>query len=83
MTLGWNTTYGDNGRSSEHPGLVINFISTPLVIDKLISVNSRAMKSLPKMSLLLEDDRTPAITMKPRIIVDTHTDHLSRSNTFN
>ena len=44
--------------------LGINSISPPLVMDKLIPVNSR-------------------VTNKPRLILVTHADHLSRNKTFN
>ena len=65
------------------PSLCVNFISPPLDLDKLISVNSRAITTPPKMSLLLEVELMPVVTIKPRLILVTHTDHLSRNKTFN
>ena len=65
------------------PSLGIYYISPPLVMDKLITVKSRAIKNPPKMSLLLEVIRTAAIIIKPRRILVTHTDHFSLNETFN
>ena len=65
------------------PSFCINFISPPLVMDKLIQVNSRAITSPPKMRVLFEVERTPAVTIKSRLILVMHTDHYSQNKTFN
>ena len=65
------------------PILGISFISPPLLIVIFIPVNSRAIRSAPKINLLLEVERTPTVTIKPRLILVTHTDHLSRNKTLN
>ena len=65
------------------PSLGIYYISAHLVMDKLIEVNSRAITSPPRMSLPLEVERMPAVIIKPRLILVTHTDHRSRNNTLN
>ena len=57
-------------------------IGPPLVLDKLIPVNSRAIASPLEMSLLLEVECMPAV-IKPMFILVTHTDHLSQNKTFN
>ena len=51
------------------PSLGIYFISPSLVMDKLIPVNSREITSPPKMSLLLEVERTPAILINMLIVM--------------
>ena len=69
--------------------LRINFISPPLVMVKIIPI--RAITSPPKMSLLLEAERTDAVAIKPRpILVATQvtlvrTKHSTRGDkcTFN
>ena len=43
------------------PGFGIDYISPPLVMEKLIPVNSREITRPPTMSLLLEVERMPAI----------------------
>ena len=65
------------------PSLGINFISPHLVMDKHIPVNLKSITRLPTMSLLLEVERIPAVIIKPRLILVTHTDHLSRNKSFN
>ena len=58
-------------------------IGSPLVMDKLISVNSRAFTSPLEIRIQLEVECTPAVIIKPRFILVTHMDHLSRNKTFN
>ena len=90
-TKGWTTTFGDTGRSSEHPAsdtqltpsLGIFYISPPMVMDTLIPASSRAITSPPKMSLLLEVERIPAVIIRPRLILLTQTDCLNRNKLFN
>ena len=67
------------------PSLGFNFISHPLVMDKFIRVNSRAIISPPKLShrVLHYVKCTPAVTIKSRLIMVTHTDHLSQNKTLN
>ena len=50
---------------------------------RLIPVNSRVITSPPKMSLLLDIERSPTVIIKPRHILVMHTDHLSLNKTFN
>ena len=56
--------------------LGIDYISSPLVMDKLIPINSRLIMSPPKLSLLLEVVHTPAVIIKIRLILVTHIVHL-------
>ena len=63
--------------------LGINFISPPLVMDKIISLNSRVNTSLPKMILLLGVEHKPAVTINRGLILLMLTDHLHRNKTFN
>ena len=56
--------------------LRVGFISSHLTANKLFPVNPRAITGLPKMSLLLEAKSTPAMIIKPRLILVTHTDDL-------
>ena len=63
--------------------LGIYSIGPPLVMDKLIPVISRAITSLREMGLLLDVECKPAVIIKPRFILVTHTDHLSWNKTFN
>ena len=53
--------------------LGIYSIGPPLVMEKLIKVNSRAITSRPEMSVLLEVECTPADIIKRRFIIVTHT----------
>ena len=58
-------------------------ICHPLVMDKLILVNLRAITSPPKMSPLLEVECTPAVIIYPRLVLVMLTDDLvgtKRSN---
>ena len=50
-------------------GLRVGFISSHLIVDKLLPVNPRAITDPPKMSLLLEAESMPALIIKPRLIV--------------
>ena len=56
--------------------LTLGFISSHLTVDKLFPVNPRAITCPPKMSLLLEAKSMPALIIKPRLIIVTHTDDL-------
>ena len=64
-------------------GLRVGFIGSHLIVDKLFSVNPRAITGPPKMSLLLEDKSMPALIIKPRFILGTHTDDLGWYRTSN
>ena len=57
-------------------GLRVRFISSHLTVYKLFPVNPRAVMGPPKMSLLLEAKSVPALIIKPRLILVTHTDDL-------
>ena len=63
--------------------LRIYSIGPPLVMDKLIKVVSKAITSPPEMGHLLDVECMPAVIIKPRFILVTHTDHLSWNKTFN
>ena len=63
--------------------LGIYSIGPPLVMDKLIPVNSREITSPPEMGTLLDVECKPAVIIKPRFILVTHMDHLNRNKTFN
>ena len=65
------------------PSLSKNEICPHLVRDKLISVNSRAITSPPKMSLLIVAKLMPGVVIKLRLILGMHTDHLSQNKRFN
>ena len=52
------------------------FIALTLA-DKLFPVNTRAITGPPKISLQLEARSTPALIIKPRLILVAHTDDLS------
>ena len=56
--------------------LRVGFISSDLTVDKLIPVNPRAVTGPPKTSLLLEAKCMPALIIKPRLILVSHTDDL-------
>ena len=60
------------------PSFGIDYISPPLVMEKLIPVNSRP----PTMSLLREVEHTPAMIIKLRLILIMHPDHLGQNKTF-
>ena len=51
--------------------LRVGFISSHLTADKLFPVNPRAITGPPKMSLLLEAKRMPALIIKPGLILVT------------
>ena len=57
--------------------LRVGFISSHLIADKLFPIKPRAITGRPKMSLLLEAKSMPALIIKPRSILVTHTDDLS------
>ena len=57
-------------------GLRLGFISSHMIVDKLFPINPRAITGPPKMSLLLEAKSIPALIIKPRFILVTHTDDL-------
>ena len=57
-------------------GLRVGFVSSHLTADKLFPVNPRVITGPPKMSLLLEAKSMPALIIKPRLILVTHTDDL-------
>ena len=57
-------------------GLRVGFISSHLIVDKLFPINQRAITGPPKMSLLIETKSMPALIIKPRFILVTHTDDL-------
>ena len=54
-------------------GISIGFISSHLTADKLFPVDPRAIRGPPKNSLLLEAKCTPALIIKPRLILVAHT----------
>ena len=56
--------------------LQVGFISSHLTADKLFPVNPRAITGPPKMSLLLEAKSMPALIIKLRFILVSHTDDL-------
>ena len=56
--------------------LRVGFISSHLIADKLFPINPRAIKGSPKMSLVLDAKSMPALIIKPRFILVTHTDDL-------
>ena len=64
-------------------GLRVGFISSHLIADKLFPVNPRAITGLPKMTLLLEAKIMPALIIKPRFILVTHTADLGWYTTSN
>ena len=64
-------------------GLGVGLISFHLTVDKLFTVNSRAITGPPKMSLLLEPKSMPAMIIKPRLVLVTHTDDLGYYITSN
>ena len=55
-------------------GLRVGFNSSHLTADKLFPVNPRAITGPPKMGLLLEAKRMPALIIKLRLIIVTHMD---------
>ena len=57
-------------------GIRVDFISSRLIADKLFPVNPRAITGQPRMSLLLEAKSMPALIIKPRFILVSHTDDL-------
>ena len=63
--------------------LGIYSIGPPLVMDKLVPVNSRAITSPPEMGPQLDVEYKPAVIIKPRFFLVMHPDHLSQNKTFN
>ena len=57
-------------------GLRVGFISSHLTVDKLFPANPRAITGPPKLSLLRETKSIPALIIKPRLILVTHTNDL-------
>ena len=49
-------------------GLIIGFISSHLIADKLFPINPRTITGPPKMSLMLRPKIMPALIIKPRFI---------------
>ena len=64
-------------------GLRVGFISSHLTGNKLFPVNPRAITGNPKMSLLLMAKSMPALIIKTRLILVTHTDDLAWNITSN
>ena len=62
--------------------LWVGFISSYLTADKLFPVNPRAITG-PPVSPLLESKSMPALIIKPRLILVSHTDGLGWYITFN
>ena len=54
----------------------VGFIRSYLTANKLFTVNPRAITGPSKMSLPLEAKNMPALIIKPRLILVTHTDDL-------
>ena len=79
------TTSGDTGRYQNIPAsdtklmhrLGIYSIGPPLTMDKLIPFNSTAIMSPSEMGPFLDIECKPAVIIKQRFILVTHTDHLS------
>ena len=64
-------------------GLRVGLIISHLSADKLFPVNPRAITGPPKMNLLLEEQSLPALIVKPRLTLVTHTDDLGLYITSN
>ena len=58
-------------------GLRVGFVSSHLIVDKLFQIDPRAITGPPKISHLLEAKGLPALIIKPRFILLTHTDEVS------
>ena len=63
--------------------LRVGFIYSHLAVDKLFQVDPRAIMGPPKVSLLVEAKSTPALIIKPRLILVAHMDDLSWYITYN
>ena len=59
-------------------GLQVGFISSHLIVDTLFPINQRAITGPLKMSVLLEAKGMPALIIKSRFILVTHTDDLAQ-----
>ena len=57
-------------------GLQVGFIGSHMIADKLFPINPRAITGPLKMSLLFEAKSMPALIIKLRFILVTHTDDL-------
>ena len=64
-------------------GLREGFICSHLTVDKLFPVNRRAITGPKKMSLVLVVKSMPALIIKPRLILVSHTDDLGWHITSN
>ena len=64
-------------------GLLVGFISSHLTVNELFPVNPKAITGPPKISRLLEAKSMPALIIKPRLILVTHTDYLCWNITSN
>ena len=64
-------------------GLRVGFISSHLTANKLFPVNPRTITGPQKMTLLLEAKSMPALIVKSRLILVTHTDDLGWNITSN
>ena len=64
-------------------GIRVGFISSQLSADKLFPVNPRVITGPPKMSLQLEVKSTPALIIKPMLILVAQVDDLGWYITFN
>ena len=53
-------------------GFRVGFISSHLAADRLLPVNLRVITGPPKISILFEAESTPALIIKPRIILVMH-----------
>ena len=82
LTLGVHQNIPASDTKLTH-SLGIYCTGSPLAMEKLIPVNSRAITSPPEMGPLLDVECTPAVIIKPRFILVTFMDHLSRNKTFN
>ena len=57
-------------------GLRVGLVSSHLIADKLFPINPGVITGPPKMRLLPEAKSMPALIIKPRFILVTHTDDL-------
>ena len=57
-------------------GFLVGFSSSHLTANKLFPVKGRAITGPPNVSLLLEAQSVPALIIKPRLILFTHTEDL-------
>ena len=64
-------------------GFRVGYNSSHLTVDKLFSVNPRAITGPPKIILLLEAKSMPPLIIKPRLILVAHTNDLGWNKTSN